>query len=97
MLHVWKLQNSEDFRYFVRTARKTPVDGSLISLYLVAEKKELYIGHLLHVCKCKKGPSTPPPSPLEGHIKINDNLELYRFAKKGYIVSRGSLLVTVKS
>lgn len=37
------------------------------------------------------------PPPLEGHIKINDNLELYRFAKKGYIVSRESLLVTVNS
>lgn len=77
MLHVWKLQNSEDFRYFVRTARKTPVNGSLISLYLVAEKKKLYIGHLLHVCRCKRCPSPqstsslPPPPPSPGGPDLN--------------------------
>lgn len=76
MLHVWKLQNSEDFRYFVRTARKTPVNGSLISLYLVAEKKN-YILVIYYMFVGVKDahppnlhpPSLPPPLPWRARFK----------------------------
>lgn len=73
------------------------MDGSFIFFYFVVEKKELYIGYLLYVCKCKKGLFIFLFFFLEGYIKINDNFELYRFVKKGYIVSCGLFLVIVKS
>ena len=67
-LHMKKSAHSEDLRYFFRTARKKICKSESNLLLPRCRKKLNYWSSTTH-----------SPSPLEGHIKVN-NLAMRRFA-----------------